>query len=1272
MSHEDDKPKHSISLDSGIALENRTIDPHGHVDDPRERMAQDTAQVMAATGREPLIDLETSNNREFVPLLVRPQNELISVPRQLEEVAENVAAVIPVLALSLLGLTGAWWVGWAHWSLLWMPVLMAAIYAVVKRRLTSYNRSHMYYLHREAAKNPLTDGLTESTEWINHILDRAWLVAEPVISARVIEEANKALKERKPALLESLALTTFTLGSRAPALLGVRVYPEMPPNRIMLDLNLAFVPQQSSSAEDAITAVRRKNGFAGWDSKVILTARMGKGFVSFPIPVLVQRMTFVGRLTVQLELMPNVPFVKELRAEFGQMPIIDFVLKPLKAVDLKEVPGLGQFINLAIRQVLGSTCVAPNSITVNVADIIAAQLTTRGNSVGVLRVDILAAKTAISSARGLMQWSALEPYVRFWLNGQIHAETPQLPDARDEMDWGEGASCFLLVQSLDDPVYVELMASTESVYGSLSLTLDRFADEEARVPASEWHELISPGTGESRGQLNLRLHYYPIVVPPTQPVLLKGRPQAIEEHVPSSKSGILRLTVTGVKGLAARALASVHYEVGLARAGGVPCAPVTHAANYNPNQWVSVERRNTSTPIWDTTLELLVEDPAQDALTVVFRGRPRPASMGVSGLSGATSLFSISRLLQDDPVLAKLTWPVADFLRSAPGSEGAWLELENGEVGAKMHVRFEWKPLTVKLPLSALSQDTLTAIPIRGVYRLHVACAENLLTAADEAENLDEEEKRSFYARILQNGRLVTTSPAYPSEKQAVWWLATSFGFVRREHVADEELTVEVWASKGPLKVLGGILGHGAHVADVLVGTAQLQIIETGPTAWHEAPLVSDDPGQHPKIRYQLQYFPCNDKANVAGDGVLTIGSLLSRGFSVGRKSRVTCTIGLLREGEYNGDENDDSLPSTVFSTKSLADGTCAWGPSNRFEAVVNRREVSHVTLTIKEHKAVQGISTIATLKWTVDELLTLLHSDVAVVKVKPGCTITLGTLQWQPLEGTLPLDPYDAGYLTVDLIKTSASDADGQIVKLNGEEVFSSKKKATWPVSTSRISVFRAGPKHRALLAVDLLRRSNEQQLASTCYFDLKNLSPEQEHIRDCRLDDPFEDTTAGFETVSLKLHYILDASLMAEMRNQRRNALMQGLGLVGSGIGAAFTGAEAITGGVFTGAEALTGGVLTGAGFVGSGISSGAGFVGSGISSGAGFFGSGISSAFKGVKNLATGGQNEEVPHENAIVEEKPKKSFTGGFFGKILGKSKSSKSSSEASSDEHELAH
>lgn len=87
-------------------------------------------------------------------------------------------------------------------------------------------------MQREVSLNKL--GLDfESVDWINHFLERFWLIFEPALSAQIIGQVDAVLSENTPAFLDSIRLSSFTLGTKAPRVEGIKVYPKAAPDIVV-------------------------------------------------------------------------------------------------------------------------------------------------------------------------------------------------------------------------------------------------------------------------------------------------------------------------------------------------------------------------------------------------------------------------------------------------------------------------------------------------------------------------------------------------------------------------------------------------------------------------------------------------------------------------------------------------------------------------------------------------------------------------------------------------------------------------------------------------------------------------------------------------------------------------------------------------------------------------------------------------------------------------------------------------------------------------------
>lgn len=162
----------------------------------------------------------------------------------------------------------------------------------------------------------------ESSEWLNHFLERFWLIYEPVLCSTILASVNPILDFYCPSFLESIALTHFTLGSKGPRIEQIRTYTKTEQDVVMMDWDLSFVPGDNLD----LTQRQIRNRV---DPKIVLTIRLGKGLVAAGIPILVEDVTFQGKLRLRLKLMNNFPHIKLVEFHFLEPPHIDYELKPV-------------------------------------------------------------------------------------------------------------------------------------------------------------------------------------------------------------------------------------------------------------------------------------------------------------------------------------------------------------------------------------------------------------------------------------------------------------------------------------------------------------------------------------------------------------------------------------------------------------------------------------------------------------------------------------------------------------------------------------------------------------------------------------------------------------------------------------------------------------------------------------------------------------------------------------------------------------------------------
>lgn len=89
-----------------------------------------------------------------------------------------------------------------------------------------------------------------------------------------------------------------------------------------MDWTVSFVP-------DDLTGMTEEDIEKKENPKVVLNIRLGKGFMGTAFPVLLEDMSFRGRIRVKLQFMSKMPHVKLVEVCFMEKPQFDYVLKPL-------------------------------------------------------------------------------------------------------------------------------------------------------------------------------------------------------------------------------------------------------------------------------------------------------------------------------------------------------------------------------------------------------------------------------------------------------------------------------------------------------------------------------------------------------------------------------------------------------------------------------------------------------------------------------------------------------------------------------------------------------------------------------------------------------------------------------------------------------------------------------------------------------------------------------------------------------------------------------
>lgn len=73
-------------------------------------------------------------------------------------------------------------------------------------------------------------------------MTRFWLIYEPVLSATIVASVDQVLSVSTPAFLDSIRMTTFTLGTKPPHIDHVRTFPDTEDDIVLMEWKISFTP----------------------------------------------------------------------------------------------------------------------------------------------------------------------------------------------------------------------------------------------------------------------------------------------------------------------------------------------------------------------------------------------------------------------------------------------------------------------------------------------------------------------------------------------------------------------------------------------------------------------------------------------------------------------------------------------------------------------------------------------------------------------------------------------------------------------------------------------------------------------------------------------------------------------------------------------------------------------------------------------------------------------------------------------------------------------
>ncbi|ORY88542.1 C2 domain-containing protein [Syncephalastrum racemosum] len=528
----------------------------------------------------------------------------------------------------------------------------------------------------------------ESADWINHFVSRFWLIYEPVLSAQIIGIADAILIESTPSFLDSIRLSTFTLGTKPFKIEGIKTYPRTEPNVVCMDWKVSFVPND-------LLDLTHRDLQSKVNPKIVLTIRVGKGMIGAGMPVLLEDLAFSGNLRLKFKLFNEFPHVKTVEASFLDKPQFDYSLKPVGGetfgFDINNIPGLQTFVQEQVHATLGPMMYAPNVYTVDVAGMMAGT-TDLTSANGILAITIYSA----SNLKAADLFGSLDPYITFHIGNVQNAEQGRTSAFEDTSNpkWDE--THFILLNNLHDTLFLQVMdrnsGRKDAAVGAANFDLKQVEESNNAV---EGLNLTVMRGGKPVGEIKCDMRYFPV-----------SKPDKKEDGtiVPpaESNSGILRFTVHECKQLNGDGKRSSGINLPVPIIGSKEDINAYAVIKINGQERLKTKAfKRSFNPRWDKFVEVFVADKSK-------------LDLGVNIMN--------SNDFTDDDTLARWRMSLLDFEDQHMRQGMDWWNLK--DCPGQIHLSAMWKPVVMTGFAEGLGHGSYR--PPIGTVRIHFHRAKDL------------------------------------------------------------------------------------------------------------------------------------------------------------------------------------------------------------------------------------------------------------------------------------------------------------------------------------------------------------------------------------------------------------------------------------------------------------------------------------------------------------------------------------------------------------------
>ncbi|XP_059178126.1 uncharacterized protein LOC131957377 isoform X2 [Physella acuta] len=290
---------------------------------------------------------------------------------ELAETKKTVTSFVGMYIIVSLTVALAWLLGYFDFSFLWVFISIASLFVVWKAKISKIITQHLCQeeatLYRKRAFRQ-----NETAEWFNFLLNRWWVFSASNIEELVKKHLDERLWDIRPSFVDSLEVSSFSIGEQTPNFKNVRVFEcsETTPGSLqpISWFNVHRPPAGLVNLSSYQVVIETDVSMMSEDFKMIFRGRVGSSKVNVGFDMAVQDLHLSGTMQAIVSLSMDIPFPHISKATicFKEKPDVTFNIQLLRALSLMEIPLLKSWVHNNVMEGLTKAMVDPASVDIHI------------------------------------------------------------------------------------------------------------------------------------------------------------------------------------------------------------------------------------------------------------------------------------------------------------------------------------------------------------------------------------------------------------------------------------------------------------------------------------------------------------------------------------------------------------------------------------------------------------------------------------------------------------------------------------------------------------------------------------------------------------------------------------------------------------------------------------------------------------------------------------------------------------------------------------------